>query len=216
MRTSRARGRGGDLRDGRGGRRGRGGSLGRAGTHDRRRGRGETQRGSHAAQAAEHAAARRSDVPGDANGGSVAVVVHDDSSIVSDEAVSGTTSRPMASLGADVDRARAMTTRAGARQPGWIEAADRRGSRGRDAVAHARADVIVGPSLARSARWVECEGEAYPQRCEATILNSSSSLTSLNEKTAAAQRLMCGYLQMVDIVVEINWQVQAPPALSAS
>ena len=137
-------------------------------------------------------------------------------SIVSDEAVSGTTSRPMASLGADVDRARAMTTR------GWRASArvDRgRGPArvtGRDAVAHARADVIVGPSLARSARWVECEGEAYPQRCEATILNSSSSLTSLNEKTAAAQRLMCGYLQMVDIVVEINWQVQAPPALSAS
>ena len=121
-------------------------------------------------------------------------------STVSDEAVSGTTSRPMASSGADVDRARAMTAR------GWRASARLDRGRGparvtaRGAIAHARAGVIVGPSLARSARWVECEGEAYPQRCEATILNSSSFLTSLNEKTAAAQRLMCGHLQMVDVI----------------
>ena len=88
-------------------------------------------------------------------------------------------------------------------QVGWAAAAPVRapaGGAGREAGADARADVIVGPSLARSARWVECEGEAYPQRCEATILNSSSSLTNLNEKTAAAQRLMCGHLQMVDVI----------------
>ena len=217
MRTSRARTRRRSPRWARG-RRGRGGSLGRAGTHDHRRGRSETQRGSHAAQAAEHAAARRSDVPGDANGGSVAVVVHDDSL---DRLGRG-------GLGYDVsaDGVAGCRRRSGSRDddPG-VARVSPGGSRPRTGAGHgarccrAREGGCHRRSFARSVRalgGVRRRGLSTEMRSNNLKQLEFFDKSKRENRGGAALDVRPPSDGGCNKARDHNWQVQAPPALSAS